>query len=106
VTGRPRPSEWKQWRTGLFSCSFIFISLQFYSWFMIRHESIISLYSYLLRIEKTSDPYLYSSNVRSKFVYGNIRIHICFRFENMKTDMGRTLYEYYVQKIHTVGSEI
>ncbi len=69
----------------------IFIALPLYSWLIIRHESIISLYSYPLRIEKTSDPYSYSSNIRSEFVFGNIRIHIRIRFKNVETDMERAL---------------
>jgi hypothetical protein len=51
----------------------IFMSLQFYSWLTIRHECFISLYSYPLQIEKSSDPYLYSSNIRFEFIFDNIQ---------------------------------
>jgi hypothetical protein len=78
----------------------IFISLSFYSWLIIRHESIIFLYLYPLRIEKTSDPYSYSSNIRSEFVFGNIRIRIRIRFGNMETDMGRALSDPHPIRFH------
>jgi hypothetical protein len=76
----------------------IFISLSFYSWLIIRHESIISLYLYPLRIEKTSGPYSYSSNIHSEFVFSNIHIHICF--ENMETDMVRALSDPHLIRFH------
>jgi hypothetical protein len=66
-----------------------FISLTFYEWLIIRHEFIISLYLYLLQIEKTSNSYSYLSNIRSKFMFGNIRIRIHFKI--METDMGMAL---------------
>jgi hypothetical protein len=78
----------------------IFISLKFYCWLIIRHESIISLYSYPLRIEKSSDPYSYSSNIRSEFVFDNIRIRIRIRFENMETEMGRALSDPHPIRFH------
>jgi hypothetical protein len=75
-------------------------SLPFYSWLIIRHKFIISLYSYALRIEKTSDSYLYSTKIRSEFVFGNIRIRIRIRFANMETDMGRALSDPHPIRFH------
>jgi hypothetical protein len=78
----------------------IFITILLFNWLIIWHESIISLYSYPLRIEKTSDPYSYSSNIRSEFVFVNIRIRIRIRFKNMETDMGRALSDPHPIRFH------
>jgi hypothetical protein len=78
----------------------IFISLPLYNWLIIRDESIVSFYSHPFRIEKTSDPYLYSSNIRSEFVFVNIRIRIRIRFKNMETDMGRALSDPHPIRFH------
>ena len=78
----------------------IFISPPLYYKLIITHKPIISLYSYPLRIEKTSDPYSYLSNIRSEFVFGNIRIRIRIRFENVETDMGRALSDPHPIRFH------
>ena len=54
-------------------------------------RSIISLYSFLFPLAKTFYPHPYSSNVHSAFVFENICIYICIRFENMKTNIGRVM---------------
>jgi hypothetical protein len=61
-----------------------------YTWLTILYKSIIC-YSYPFRIEKTADPYSYSSINHSAFIFDNIHIRICIHFENMKTNMGREI---------------
>ena len=78
----------------------IFINISLYSCLVIRHESTILLYSYPFRIEKTSDPNSYSSNIRSVFVFDNIRIRIRIRFKNMETDVGRSLSDPHPIRFH------
>jgi hypothetical protein len=53
--------------------------------------SLLLYYSYPFQIDKTSDPYSYSSNIRFAFTFDNIHIRIRFRFKKMKTDIERTL---------------
>jgi hypothetical protein len=53
--------------------------------------SLLFYYSYLFHIDKTSDLYSYSNNIRSAFVFNNIRIRIRICLKNMETDMERTL---------------
>jgi hypothetical protein len=53
--------------------------------------SLLFYYSYPFHIDKISDMYSYSNNIRSAFVFDNIHIRICIHFKNMKTEMGRAL---------------
>jgi hypothetical protein len=77
----------------------ILISLLFYSWVIIRHESIF-LYLYPLRIKKTSDPCSYSSSICFKFLFGNICIRFRIRFLNMKMYMKRALSDPHPIRFH------
>jgi hypothetical protein len=52
---------------------------------------LLFYYSYPFHIDKTSDAYSYLNNIRSAFVFKNIRIRIRIHFKNVKTDMGRAL---------------
>ena len=78
----------------------IFISPLLYCRLIITHQPIIIFYSYPLRIDKTSNPYSYSINIRSVFVFGNIRIRIRIRFENVETDMGKALSDPHPIRFH------
>ena len=49
---------------------------------------------------KISDPYSYLNNIRSEFVFDNIRIRIRIRFENVETDMGMALSDPHPIRFH------
>jgi hypothetical protein len=53
--------------------------------------SLLFYYSYSFRIDKTSDLYSYLNNIRSAFIFDNIRICIHIHFKNMKTVMEKAL---------------
>jgi hypothetical protein len=60
----------------------------------LTHYEILVYYvviSIHLKWKKISDLHLYSSNIRSAFIFNNIRIHVYIRFENMKTNIKRAI---------------
>jgi hypothetical protein len=61
---------------------------------------LLFYYSYPFHIDKTSDLYSYSNNIRSAFVFDNIHICIHIRFKNMKMDMGRALSDPHPIRFH------
>jgi hypothetical protein len=61
--------------------------------------SVLFYYLYPFCIGKISDPYSYSNNIHSAFVFDNIRIRICIHSKNMKTDMGK-LSDPYMMRVN------
>jgi hypothetical protein len=64
--------------------------------YYIIDTSVLFYYSYLFRIEETSDPYSYSYKICYIFVFDNI--YICF--ENIKTDMESVLSNPHLISFH------
>jgi hypothetical protein len=64
----------------------------------------IRFYNFVIHIcfvfDKTFDSYLYSTNIRSIFIFDNIRIRIHICFENTKRDMKRALSDPHPIRFH------